>query len=124
MKHTISPNRYALTITVDESERKQLREWEDEHAGMANESINSDLAMHDFLEPLTCNSELEWVDAFETGDLTNAPMLGIRDSVDDKLRANGGLPKIIEHWGFEPYQVRSVLEDLRDKGEAVFVSEW
>ena len=71
--------------------------------------------MADILEPITCNSELEWTSSEHTGDLTDAPMLGI-------LQHGDGDPVIVERWAFMDYQVRSVLEDLRDKGEAVFIS--
>jgi len=37
----------------------------------------SDAQLADILEPLTCNSELDWVLPEYTGDLTGAPMLGI-----------------------------------------------
>jgi hypothetical protein len=104
MKHLISPNKSCLLITVDEDERKQLAEMED---------IHSDKALHDFLEPLTGNSELEWVYPEHTGDLTDAPMLGITDNSDT--------PKIIARWAWMNYQVKSFLEALRDHGKAVLL---
>ena len=135
MKFTISPNRYRLTITVDETERQQLREL--------GETVHQDATMHDFLEPLTCNSELEWINPADTGDLTDAPMLGIlgsENTIEGIERLAKGKPgicgsrlcghwdgkdrhqPILERWAFMDYQVRSVLEDFRDKGEAVFVN--
>ncbi len=106
MKYTIAPDRSKLTITVDEAERQELRE---------SSSIQQDATMYEFFEPLTCNSELAWVYPDETGDLTDAPMLGLMGEW------NGWHQKIVERWAFMDYQVRSVLEDLRDNGECVFV---
>ena len=107
MKHQISDDRKTLTITVDEDERQALRELED---------IQSDSAMADFLEPLICNSELDWLKPEQTGDLTDAPILGFY--ADNSTLTH----PIFERWAFMDYQVRSVLEDLRDKGQCVFVS--
>lgn len=108
MKYTISPDRSKLTITADELERAELREL--------GEDVHRDRTMHDWLEPLTCNSELEWIDPSETGDLTSAPMLGYHG-------CGISVPpdKVACRWAFLDYAVRSVLEDLRDKGECVFV---
>jgi hypothetical protein len=109
MKHTISPDRKTLTIHVDDAEREELREL--------GQGIHQDQEMFEFLEPLICNSELEWINPADTGDLTDAPMLGIR-FFDNESRQE----TILERWAFMSYQVRSVLEDLRDKGEAIFIS--
>jgi hypothetical protein len=88
----------------------------------------------DALESLICNSELDWIDPAETGDLTDAPMLGFRKP-ERKVR-KGEKPfritssdgkatywePVEARWAYMDYQVRSFLEDLRDKGKAVFVS--
>jgi len=107
MKHTISPDRTRLIITADEQDRKDLRELEAE-----GNHIHSDNAMHEFFEPLTCNSDLDWTNPEMTGDLTDAPMLATH---------GGDFGCVVERWAFMDYQVRSVLEDLRDMGEVVFV---
>lgn len=113
MKHKISDDRSQLTIYVTPEEQAELRELEE---------IQSDKAMADFLEPLTCNSELEWTGADESGDLTSAPMLGIYERIEIKTKnAEGFTTALKERWAFMDYQVRSVLEDLRDKGECIFV---
>jgi hypothetical protein len=109
MKYSISPDRMRLTITVDETERAELHE-------MDSRRICGDAAMYDFLEPITCNSELEWICPEETGDLTNAPMLGIRDCMTDELRENGGAPPVIERWAWMDYQLLGLLEGLKDRG--------
>ncbi len=132
MKHTISTDKKTLTITVDKSERALLRKLTKETG------IQSDNAMHVFFEPLICNSELQWIPEGTTGDLTTAPMIGITDSpryLQDKESfpphfgmidcGNGEhgseVQIILERWAFMDYQVRSVLEDLRDAGQAVFI---
>ena len=104
MKYKISKDRKKLTLTVDLLEIDLLKRL--------GEEINSDRAMYDWFEALVCNSELEWINPADTGDLTDAPMLGIWQ--DDRMS--------VERWAFMDYQVRSVLADLRDKGEVVFIS--
>lgn len=134
MKHEISEDRKRLTIKVTPEEQKELREMED---------IQSDRAMVEFLEPVTCNSELEWINPDDTGDLTDAPMLGIYgeemtiEEIEKAAKSEPGIygsrlcghwngkdrhQPILERWALLGYQYRSVLEDLRDKGECVFES--
>jgi len=67
-------------------------------------------SQNEILEWFLCNSEWDWIDPSETGDLTDAPMLGIRD--DD----NEGT--VIERYAFMPYAIRSFLDDLADSGES------
>lgn len=105
MRHTISANRKVLTIEFTRHEVDALREYRSEHG-----SIQSDAAMFEAFEPLVCNSELEWIDPAETGDLTSAPMLGIRDENQ----------KVIERWAFMDYAIRSPLETLLDCGKVEF----
>lgn len=116
MNYHISKDRRFLTITADAGERANLVELGD--------SIHSDSTMCDVLEHITCNSELEWVRPEETGDLTDAPLLGIRYASSERKGEPGELQPIAERWGFEPYAVRSLLQDLRDKGEAVLSNAW
>jgi len=105
-----------LVITVDAEERAELQEMKDEND--ADKPFISDAAMYDFLEPLTCNSDLDWISPDETGDMTSAPMLGIRDYQDENCIEES---KIISRWAFMDYQVVSVLEVLLHDGEAIFV---
>ena len=109
MTFKISKDRSTLTVSADAKERKELRELE---------NIQSDKAMFEFFEPLACNSELDWIGPEETGDLTSAPMLGIKSWLDDYC---DGLPKVVSRWAFMDYALRSPLEDLRDTGKAVFI---
>ncbi len=95
-----------LVIRATNEEREVLRELASE------EGEYSAQAEYDALDWLVCNSELEWIDPSETGDLTDAPMLGIRDE-NGEVRAR---------WAYMDYQVRSFVSDLVERGEAVFVS--
>lgn len=115
MNHTISPDRKTLTIMVDAAERAELIEM--------TPAIHSDSAMHDFLEPITCNSELEWIRPEWVRALTDAPILGIvRRNDNDLPKYRDKLICIREHWGWMDYQVTSLLEALRDTGRAVLVA--
>jgi hypothetical protein len=115
MRHVISTDRKTLSIYVDEEEREQLRALPNDGPGC----LHSDAAMIDFLEPLTCNSELSWVSDMDAhlkfGDLTEAPCLGIYGCVFEE-------PDLQERWRWMGYETKSVLETLRDKGEIHFSS--
>ena len=130
MKFKISKNRQTLTLIADRADRAELQKLE---------SIQTDRALHDWLEPLLANSELVWVDPAETGDLTDAPLLGILGNEMTVLKCNQTVARhygwvvtgrcrgkkliqpILERWGFMDYQLRSPLEDLRDRSEADFI---
>ena len=90
-----------LIIHANESDRYNLAE-------LPNRSVNCE---HEALEVLICNSDLEWIDPSETGDLTDAPMLGIRDHKG----------RIFHHWAYMDYQVRSFIDDLIETGRAIFI---
>ena len=110
MKTQFNPDRTRLTITASEGERANLRSL--------GETIHSDTMLADVFEHITANSNLEWIRPEETGDLTDAPMLGVCDYHKTRLCQERA---VLMRWAFMDYQVRSVLEDLRDKGEVVFV---
>lgn len=129
MKYTFNATRTLLTISADEIDRANLREM--------GEEIHQEKTMCEFFDPLIYNSELNWIDAANTGDLTSAPMLGIlsepefkrhnletvrnRKNIISSCDTNGLMVcHVVERWAFMDYQVRSVLEDLRDRGEAIF----
>ena len=123
MDHKIDGNR--LVITIDEDEQAELWELED---------IQSDMAMTEFLEPLVANSELQWVSAEDTGDLTDAPMLGIcgEESTENKgphgavhcghWDGKNRYHPIVNRWAYMDYQIKSPLQDLRDNRQAVFAN--
>lgn len=134
MKYKISPDRKTLTVFASKAERKELalrtRDGDD---------VQSDAALFAFFERLTGNSEIEWVSAGTTGDLTSAPMLGIygeetaghmtrqtHDALAWRVTGHDGThtrqQPLMERWAFLDYAIRSPLEDLRDKGQAVFIS--
>jgi hypothetical protein len=124
-----------LTITVDADEQAELRQNRQDDPDL----FASDRALHDHFEDLVCNSELQWVDPADTGDLTDAPMLGILGEAEPG--GNGEYGKVLagswedsagvmqtwfhpieKRWAFMSYQVRSALDDLADEGKVVFVS--
>ena len=106
MHYTLNEKRNRLTIHADLDDQARLAEIKtddpDEWGTLVCEA--------DILEPLICNSELDWIDPSETGDLTDAPMLGIR----------GEDETVLERWAFMSYQIRSFCDDLLTTGEAVF----
>lgn len=134
MDYIETPER--LTITIADSERKELAELKAEDP----DHFGTDDAMYDFLERLTCNSDLDWVNAEQTGDLTSAPMLGIFGETTTEESGQFGarhcgcwnddgdtvskprFDPIIARWGFMDYALRSPLDDLLDKGEVTFVA--
>ena len=95
-----------------------------------------------FLEPRICNSELDWTDSRDTGDLTNAPILCLLgEDIKDSERAafphdiygwrhigNDGnedyFQPILERLGYPHYAVRSFLTDLMETGTARFINAW
>lgn len=119
-----------LFIIADEDAQNALKEM------MEEPDFQSDATLYDAFEQLIANSELMWVHPEDTGDLTNAPLLGILGEMsEDKTGPYGFVDAgqddktsyyhpIVNRWGFEPYQLRSPLEDLANTGKAVFLSEW
>lgn len=99
-----------LVITIDQEERDQLLE-----ESLENENFESDDFMCEFLEPLVCNSELNWIDSTMTGDLTDAPMLGIFDheNQDEQI--------VVDRWAFMDYMTKSVQRELLNHGQVTFI---
>lgn len=93
------------------------------------------LNIEDALESLVCNSELQWVNPADTGDLTDAPTLGILGE-EFLYSGEGELPypcvfvgssekgkyfcRITHRWAYMDYQIKSPLEDLRENHEIIF----
>lgn len=141
MKFIYTPER--LTLTCDEAERAELREILEENGHF------SDRTEAEFMDHLICNSELDWINPDDTGDMTDAPMLGVwgedvaesqRDGfTGERLygwvqlgrwhnaetgRIENHYSPILERWAYPHYAVRSFLSDLMENGEAVFLSNW
>jgi len=72
-------------------------------------------SLEEALETMISNSELDWIAPDECKDLTDAPILGFRDQDGE---ATG------ERWAYMDYQAKDPLEELREKGEIVFVAPW
>lgn len=133
LKYRIEGNNLIVS-PYDDEEREALRELRDEDP----DKFGTDGQMHDVFESMIANSELCWINPADTGDLTDAPMLGILGEEGTKdhtvFLENYGLVEtgrdghwmmarpILKRWAFMDYQVRSPLDDLLDKGEAVFIS--
>jgi len=110
MKHEIMPDGN-LKITVTKEEMCELKVTRSDYEqGLTGDWCWSSVHEAEILEPLLANSELQWIAPSETGDLTDAPMIGIRNE-DDTVHSR---------WAFMDYQVRSFIDDLIDKGEAIF----
>ena len=103
MKYSISRHG-DLVISASQQERNEIK------ARMDEADFNSDDTMYEILEPLFCNSDLQFCFPEEIGALTNAPILCRRNDDDS----------IDEAWCFMDYQVRSVQQDLAEDGQAIF----
>ena len=138
MKHSFSPDRKQLFITCSPEEQAEMRETLEANQSEYFRQVFA------FLEPLIANSELHWINPEDTGDLTNAPMLGILgEPVPDFQKPTvkclgwvhvGSWPfpghkkpsphfqPILERWAFMEYETTCILETLMEKGSIVFVS--
>ena len=96
-----------LILRANVEEREAIRAFANSETGEYG-----CIAVAEVLESLIDNSELGWIAPEECGDLTDAPILGLRDE-------NG---KVTARWAFMDYQVRSFLTDLVETGQAIFVS--
>lgn len=109
IKATETPS--SLILTVDANVQAELCRLRAELNADGSDAFSSDDSLHEVLEWLMCNSEYEFVQPEETGDLTSAPLLGIRDEQGN----------IVQRWGFMDYQLRSPQDDLADSGGCLFV---
>lgn len=129
LRHEIDAAKGTLTLIADEEARDGIRELIAEEGTSRDEECAA-------LEHLIGNSELEWIDPADSEDLTDAPILGILGEARHQNSgpcgamhvgrdAGGNLyMPILERWGYEPYQVRSFLTDLAEKGRAIFINHW
>lgn len=130
MKFRFNDAKTNLIIEIDEDEQNELKEMSVE------EDFSSDDKMHDFLEPLIANSELQWIDPAVTGDLTDAPMIGILGedefSKEENKPGSGYVSTgatseefakapVLYRWAYMDYQLRSPLQDLLESRKVVFI---
>jgi len=142
-----------LILTIDEIGQQQLQAWrrrdeldEENDFDDFSETWGTADAEVALLECLVCNSELTWIHPEDTGDLTDAPLLGVwgQEISEEELGTvacyghtwcgcwEGGpswkhqrfYNPIIERWGFAPYGLRSFMDDLADTGKAIFTNRW
>jgi len=117
-----------LVITCTPEEQAALKELPD----------RSCVSEADALDGLTSNSELQWIHPVNTGDLTDAPMLGVLglETYKDNLpperygeievgRDKGGAyyQPILERWAYMSYAIRSFIDVLIEEGKVTFVSQ-
>ena len=129
LTYQTDPEAGTLTLFADHEDRAVIADLIDDKGT----SIESE---SEALEDLISNSELQWIDPSDTGDLTAAPMLGI---LGEEQRENSGpygavvcgqdengkfYQPVLERWGFAHYAIRSFLQDLVDDGKAVFRNQW
>jgi len=72
----------------------------------------SDDVMYEFFEGFIANTEWEWIDSGDIGALTSAPILGIRDVMNDEVE---------EAYGYMDYAIKSIMEDLLEHGYATLI---
>ena len=132
IKYQIDKDAGTLTLTADDEARAEIRELAEEEIGRGWRWMEVEA-----LDCLTCNAELQWIDPADTGDITDAPMLGVTGGEEEETREKKGpfgavcvggdgkgpiFSPILERWGFMRYETRSFLEDLMETGKAVFVN--
>jgi hypothetical protein len=116
-----------LVFTVDQEDRKLLAQFKQE----AGDNWESDGVMYDIFEPVICNSELDWLSSTDTGDLTEAPLLGVLAPRPVRERQGacvftGFDPvgplyyPIVGRWAFMDYERMSPQEKLLRDGVCVF----
>lgn len=131
LSYTVSPDRSTLTIHADLANRLDLQDLRNESDDWGSCTMEFEVCEH-----LTSNSELQWINTTDMEDLTDAPTLGI---IGEEQREQSGpygailsghdekgpiYCPIEERWSFQPYQVRSFIDDLLEKGHAIFTNNW
>ena len=128
LSHKIDSEKGTLTLIADAEDQEELKELLEEKGYADAES--------EALEHLLGNSELNTVQAIDTGDLSDTTLLGILGEEQREHTGpygamhSGGDEKgarympILERWGYEPYQIRSFVDDLIGTGKAVFHNAW
>lgn len=116
MKYIISPEGESLTIHSDGADLSECRD------------------IYEAMESLIANSELQWINPADTGDLTEAPMLGILGNIQSKKTGPFGAvhvglwdntewyQPVLMRWAFMRYQIEDPLEVLRASGSLTFTA--
>jgi len=129
MQYTIEDDQLVMMATTEE--REELRRLHDE----SPVAFDSDDFMYDLLEPLVTNDSFQWIHPGVTGDLTEAPMLGLLG--DDEPGPAGvewghGLNQagywdgialyqpVLYRWAFMDYMVTTPQRELMEHGRAVW----
>lgn len=105
MKAELLPNG-DLKLMMDAAQRRAVK------ATYEKEYLGSDACLWEVMEGFLANSPYQRIDPSAISALTEAPMLAITDTDGEVLKA----------WAFMDYQVRSLLEELVNTGEAVLTS--
>lgn len=130
MEHTFENGDLVITIDADTQAHLAERQTEDDF-----DSVNY---MYDVFEDLVCNSNLDWISPDITGDLTDAPILGILGEAIPGSEGDGVLAgcyppedcpdgepvphyhPVIDRWGYMDYALKCPQEDLANHGKVVF----
>lgn len=104
IRHQFSDDRRKLILSIDQHTADELT------LAAFEPEFSSDKFMFEVFEHLVSNSELQWIDPSETGDLTEAPMLGIRDE-------DG---KVLERWAYMDYQIKDMVTELMNNLTVTF----
>lgn len=128
MTHEFNEDRSQLILVKEDCDTESL-----EYAFGVGEEKGWVAAEAEFMSDYLANCELQWISPSDTGDLTDAPMLGITgeeiSAIGEFPEAYGFIPAscdtvipVLERWAFMSYAVRSFLSDLDADGKAVFTN--
>lgn len=132
VRHEISADQRRLTLLVSARNQGAIRDLLQDNGGVASAALECEV-----LEHLLTNSDLTWVSAEDTGDLTDAPLLGILGKLSSERDGpfgsspagtdGKGTPMYHDidlRWGYPHYQIRSFVMDLAASGSTTFVDSW
>jgi hypothetical protein len=125
-----------MRVTPSEEERNDLRERRESDPDSWGSDLNEREAVSDSLFA----AGYDWVRPEESGDLTSAPMFGLRGSelpipermtnendrgdlcvtYWDNNKREGTFAPVLKRWAYMNYAVRTFLDDMIDDGHADF----
>lgn len=94
-----------LVFTISKEEQHRLFRFSLQEGG-----FDSDDTMKTLFDPMLTDNHFDWIEPVETGDLTSAPMLGLRDDENSPYA----------RWAFMDYQIISPQRQLMENGRC----EW